>query len=515
MRRKTWSAAKLAVVTGSLLAIIVVVASVRAAEQTSPNAAGPAADQQRIRRLIEALGAEQFATREKAQSELERMGVEVFDALNEARENPDIEIAHRVRHLLLGMRVVWSPETDPEDVRRIMQGYGERNDLERQGLADRLTTLDPSKAAAPLCRIARFDHSDRLAKYAALKLMSLSLPKDASAQQKQKLAGEITSLVSGSRRVASEWLRTYAQSIIDPASTLPAWQRLTRDELDRLDQFDELDGRENARDLLRWYAHLLHQLDRPEESLAAVRQTLDLMDGTREQLLDTVDWLIEHETYVLVSELATRYPNQFGEFAMLQYRLAEAQMKQGDAEAAKQTVAKARAMKAEEPTEHIAMAVSLQERGLFEWAEGEYRLVIDNFPAASYYVLQSRFLMASMLHDLQRDNEAADMLEVALQTMDVDRNLQQMMELRTGMRVVNARAQMNYYGAEHLARQTEWEKVRENLTKAIEANPDDVDVVIAMYRVPNATDEWKADAMRRIQSAVNGFRAQIATIEPI
>ncbi|MCA9156424.1 MAG: hypothetical protein KDA38_16640, partial [Planctomycetales bacterium] len=83
MRRKTWSAAKLAVVTGSLLAIIVVVASVRAAEQTSPNAAGPAADQQRIRRLIEALGAEQFATREKAQSELERMGVEVFDALNE------------------------------------------------------------------------------------------------------------------------------------------------------------------------------------------------------------------------------------------------------------------------------------------------------------------------------------------------------------------------------------------------------------------------------------------------
>ncbi|MCA9205226.1 MAG: tetratricopeptide repeat protein [Planctomycetales bacterium] len=120
-----------------------------------------------------------------------------------------------------------------------------------------------------------------------------------------------------------------------------------------------------------------------------------------------------------------------------------------------------------------------------------------------------------MLHDLQRDNAVADMLEVALQTMDVDRNLQQMMELRTGMRVVNARAQMNYYRAEHLARQTEWEKVRENLTKAIEANPDDVDVVIAMYRVPNATDEWKADTMRRIQSAVNGFRAQIATIEPI
>ncbi|MCH7728341.1 MAG: hypothetical protein IH991_17970 [Planctomycetes bacterium] len=47
--------------------------------------------------LIKNLGASSFATREKAQSELEQLGLKAFDALFEAQYNNDIEIAMRAR----------------------------------------------------------------------------------------------------------------------------------------------------------------------------------------------------------------------------------------------------------------------------------------------------------------------------------------------------------------------------------------------------------------------------------
>ncbi len=69
-------------------------------DETAPTAtaSGPAAAetlQARIARLIEQLGDNRYAVRQQAQEELARLGPEAFDALSEAQNNDDVEIASR------------------------------------------------------------------------------------------------------------------------------------------------------------------------------------------------------------------------------------------------------------------------------------------------------------------------------------------------------------------------------------------------------------------------------------
>jgi (p)ppGpp synthase/HD superfamily hydrolase len=69
------------------------------------SAKGQETDQQaneadaRVARLIEQLGADDYATREKAQTQLKALGLSAFDALLAAANHDDIEIASRVRYL--------------------------------------------------------------------------------------------------------------------------------------------------------------------------------------------------------------------------------------------------------------------------------------------------------------------------------------------------------------------------------------------------------------------------------
>src|ERR1044072_1145767 len=70
------------------------------------DATKPAADVQpteqeaKVAKLIEQLGAGEFAAREKAQADLAKIGLEAFDALNDAQHDDDVEIALRARYLV-------------------------------------------------------------------------------------------------------------------------------------------------------------------------------------------------------------------------------------------------------------------------------------------------------------------------------------------------------------------------------------------------------------------------------
>jgi hypothetical protein len=71
-----------------------------------------AAVEARVARMIEQLGAEDFAVREKAQSDLATLGLAAFDALHAAQNHNDPEIALRSRYLVRSMSVRWFEESD-------------------------------------------------------------------------------------------------------------------------------------------------------------------------------------------------------------------------------------------------------------------------------------------------------------------------------------------------------------------------------------------------------------------
>src|SRR5690606_37286153 len=126
-------------------------------------------------------------------------------------------------------------------------------------------------------------------------------------------------------RSAANRLRTYAKTMTDAEGTLADWQTLIKAEQETLARQPDQTNCEVVRDLFRWNVSLLQRLNRNDEAVAVIRQTIALLDGSAEQVTEIVDWLVEREAWPAVQEVANRFPGSFNDSPLLLYRLAETQ----------------------------------------------------------------------------------------------------------------------------------------------------------------------------------------------
>src|SRR5688572_26596719 len=77
----------------------------------------------RISRLINELGDPEYATRERAQRELARLGLDAFEALTAAKDASDVEIASQARYLVRQIRFEWVRPSDPPELSDILKAY--------------------------------------------------------------------------------------------------------------------------------------------------------------------------------------------------------------------------------------------------------------------------------------------------------------------------------------------------------------------------------------------------------
>ena len=401
---------------------------VRAADNTEAlqqaQAAQTALDE-RVAALILQLGHDDYAMREKAQAEIERLGLAAFDALDEARNHEDIEIKLRARYLLRSMRVNWSIDSDAPEIKKILLKYGEKSDAERKNLMDQLANLQTIGGATALCRLVRFETSLPIAKRAALLVMNFDLPEER--QVRADFSVSITNTIGLSKRDPSIWLKTYAKTILNGDSTIENWLDIVRREEQTFTQFPDKSSQQIVRDLIRWNAELLWSLDHDDQAIEMVRRTVAFIDGTPEQLMESMDWLLDRKAWSVVDEVAERFPEPFRQNSLLIYLLAESQLKRGNTELAEQTADQAVALDPEEHEPHIEAGESLQERGLMKWAEREYRVVMKLGPAGSVHDLRARFRLSEMLHDDGQELPAAEVLQGAVDAME-DPNVLQLVE---------------------------------------------------------------------------------------
>jgi len=456
--------------------------------------------------LIEQLGAEEYARREKAQAELRRLGLIAFDALLRAQDSEDIEIALRSRYLLRSMTVRWAHEDDPLEVRDLLRGFDGKSPDERKALMGQLAALVDYRGTAALCRLARFETSDLLSKRAALLVMRQ--PSELDSQIRTELADTITRETGLSTRIGAEWLRTYVETLHDAESMLERWEQLTQQEENAFHQMPEETSPEIVRDLLRWQVGLLDSSGREEEALAVIRRTIDLVDGTREKLLDTVNWLMKREAWPIVEEVAERFSERFSESSALLYRLAESQLEQGRELAAEETANRAIEANRDDHQEHVLAAYSLQGRGRFQWSEREYRRVMELGPLGSPYVLQARILLSEMLHDLERELHAARALQEIVDAMEEHKNVAYMVK-RIGNEPDSVRSRMHYFFAEHHKAEGDGKKQMEHLQEGVKHDATDADVLIGMHRVEAADQQWKSATAEHIKKAAQAFRDEI------
>lgn len=470
------------------------------------------AQQLKVDRLIIQLGDPQYANRTRAQEELKQLGLAAFDALHRAQEHDDIEIAMRARYLVRSMRVQWALVDDPPAVRKLLVAYGDRSSAERKNRMENLAKLPENQGLTALCRLVRYEANEPLSKRAALLVMQHEL--SAEPPQAEKVAGQLKQVIGTSRRTAAKWILAYTQTLQEPETVLATWDKLTRAEEVTLAQFPKQSSRDITRDLLRWQAAMLRNLDRDDEAIAVIRRTLDLLEGTKQQLLDMIDWLVEREAWTVIDEIVERFPVQFNKYADLMYRVAESQAKQGRLEQSEKTAARALAINPDDTRTHIESAIWLQRRGLIRWCEQEYRHVIKISQPESRQHIYSRFLLSEILHDQDRDLDAAKILQGVVEIM---KQPQVLKDISEGFQrdPGGIRSRMYYFFAQHHAQQKELKKHQEFLEKGIAEDPRDADVLIAMHRLPDSDAAWKEKTESTISKAVKHFQEEVKKYETL
>lgn len=474
--------------------------------KTDTKADSKAAQSDRVTKLINQLGAEDFSAREKAQSELAQAGLEAYDALHAAQTNNDPEIALRARYLVRSMSVRWFTESDSPRVVSILKDYGDLQEPERRSRIDRLKGLSERAGLQPLIRLARFESLDRLAKHAALQILELGPPQTTA--EKVELNKNIISIVGSSNRPSAQWLRLYGRTLLDPPSAIGEWDRATQAEHAVFEKTPDNSSPEIVQDLYRYEVDLLKTLNRGPEASAAIRRMFALQTGTPHELLEFMDWLLHEQEWPLALELMQKFTATVEDNPRMLYRLAAVQQKLGDGQAADQAVSKALALRPENFIEHLEIGQQLEQMPLLAtWAQAEYRQVMASAMPGSRADLFARLQLSELLHDRLQELAAAETLQPLYDLMKKDENARAAIEqMPNSDRII---PRMNYFLACQFHEQQNWTKEREHLKLAVEADPTDADVLIAMYRLPEADDAWKALTKEKIQAVTAAFHRDV------
>jgi hypothetical protein len=459
--------------------------------------------------LIAELASPEFEVRRLAQEQLQSMGLGAFDALLEAQFNPDVEVAHRARFILRSMAIEWVKESDPKDVKQILRGYAKSDPIDRRSQIEALARLDDQRGVAALCRLSNYEFDPILSKFAALQIMQMDLSE--APQAPKQIVRLIEVHCRPSQRPAALWLAEFAKWLEAPAESLPNWKVIVKEERARLSEGAPNTSREMAGLIFLWYADALRSQTKSDEAIAVLRQTLDFLDPDERQIRDAVIGLIARDAHSVVDELAAQHPVLFKKNPHLCYLHAESlqnRPRKPDEPAPQaqinDLVARAIELGGDRAFVHEEMAQFLKGRGEFTWWERENRIALQGLEAVSPQSKDIRSDLSEMLNELQRFDEAAEALKPVVEAMgnNVDSRRDRALVARYHFFLSRAAAQKSDYSLQ-----------RKHLKVAVETFIEDSDVIIDMYRVADADNEWKELTLSYIKEATKEFDEQLKVLE--
>ncbi len=481
-----------------------------------------------VAQWIEKLGSESYATRVRAREALQRIGLEAFDELQIAQDHNDGEIALTARHLVSSLLVSWSKPTDSDEVRQTLHEYGAQSFDERQSRIDLLSEMPDRKGLAALVRLTRFETDPKLSRYAALAILRQPTS-DLSAQRNQN-AEEITMGLQGSTRAASDWLRAFADDLRSGGYDVKRWNQLVDAQRRILDTTaSQHVTRSSILELVRVIAKHAQLSNKNDAALRLATENLDLIAPSTQDLLEACNWAIESNLHPIVLELQTLNEKFFSEQPMLLYSAAEAHQSVGETESAQELADRAiginplpgdkveREKMSPKALQEIAqahreMGVQLKSRGLYDWAEREFRLIIDNTEVDSTASASARDFLAQMLGELNRHQEVVDVLTPLVERIDNDDLLKDRLNsLRFTYDRMNSDIQ--WHGAQLKIDQGDIEGAKPMLEKAYQLYPMNIDILISMFRLKQDDPKWTAKVDVILDQTIRRTKQEIDNIE--
>jgi tetratricopeptide (TPR) repeat protein len=482
--------------------------------ETAPAAsvAAPTIDATRIPKLIQLLGDPQYTVRETAQADLARFGVDAFDALTEAANHSDIEIASRANYLLRLILIQIESDADSPQVKRILQGYSLTDAEGRFAKALKLAGLMHNEGLAPLCRLVRYEKSLLMSKQCALLILGQTT---ANAEERAQRAKIIDRELATSDRPGAGWLRCYLLLESDPDAALAQWQKYFDTEVATLRKTERETSSDVVMALGRHEADWLQERGRKDDATAVMRKMVSVERGNPATLLELSDWLLQMDAVVPQAELVSRFTTAFRADPKLYYFIAETRRREGNTEESEKIAKLASdAIGADSLTERLQLAATLQGRGLFVWAEREYRRLIEAAKAEepskeSEESIGGRFYCSSMLHDLGRDKEAAELLKPIVEAINADPNIAQALQSATPLTSNELRARVNFYTACHFQSVGDAEQEWTFLKNARVLSPQDGDVLIAMYKATAKDKSQRQEVVEYIEQTAEQLTRRI------
>jgi tetratricopeptide (TPR) repeat protein len=258
--------------------------------------------------------------------------------------------------------------------------------------------------------------------------------------------------------------------------------------------------------LYRWHATYCQKLGRSDDALAAIRQMVEFSDGSREDLLDIVDWLLVQKLWSVVDEVARKHEAKFAADAELLYRWAESQRAAGDARLAEETAQRAHGLAAGDTQRSFVLAERLQERGMLDWCERELRAIIGRGEMVSREGVVARSMLAELLHDQEKEDGAADALADLIKAAEANSVTAEIAGSLTGRSIEELQSRMYYFAALAHLQKGKRDDAKTALEKGLAANDEDADLLIGMHRFPGADEEWRKRTSRHIAEAARNFK---------
>jgi tetratricopeptide (TPR) repeat protein len=254
---------------------------------------------------------------------------------------------------------------------------------------------------------------------------------------------------------------------------------------------------------------------RPGDTPRVLAALVELQPAEDTALMRLVKWLAEQREWSTIDLVAEKFQKQFSRQPILLYLLAQARKVQGKNESAEQIATQASLLAPEQADVHLTVAYRLQEMGLFDWAEREYRGLIDRGPPESRYSLAASIGLALMQEDREQFQAAADTRRKLLDLVDQNREARQAVsELRSSGGDLKAlRARLEFAQACHYEQQGDGAKQVEYLDKAVAHDPTDADVLIALYRLKNQDAQRRDATLKLIRGAAERFESEVTTGE--
>jgi tetratricopeptide (TPR) repeat protein len=509
----------------------------------------------RISHLIEQLGDPLYSNRIGAQAELERIGVFALDQLHSASFHPDPQIASTARYIVQSNQFSWAWESDPANVRQILSSYADSHISEKSVYIDQLDRLEHDQGFGALCRLVRYETQGSLAKRAALLLMRSKPVIDQTLDERKEA---LLNQVAGGQSQASRWVLKYAAN--EPDFDLPWWKQVLQEELALLKSTSVDANIELVTDLHRWVAEQVATkpayreqalaIGRSVLTLAKAAPTLDAMTGSRTVRANQyAQWALKCRLPELVQEQHGKLPFlTVAREYVFGYYLAESFAIQGNEQLANEVADRSLRQipckedgTLREPSDsekrdngrglfdsafdrrsasqlgrRWTLASGLQERGLFEWAEAEYRAALtqespektnEMLDMTQGLTLRAMRDFAAMLHSLGRYRDAVAVLEPFMKRFQNEPMFQkQMVDWSAETETI----QTNYHlyladashesGDDELARKEYW--------ASLATSDDNVDALIGLYRL--AADEQEINKRRdKLKETISEMRLQI------